>query len=201
MQTSTTSRLSSLDVLRGFIIILMALDHIRDFFGQTPFQRRPFKNSWFTTSAPAFCFSGGVSAWLYGNKVNDIKKLSRFLFTRGWWFVLLEFAVVNLSLMFEWPWVKGFVFVQVLWAIGVSMVVLSGLVYLPMRWILGIGLVMVVGHNLLDGIQAETWGSFSWLWKVLHVGGSGSLSTRASHGFADWERPGKGIRVFWFSWV
>ena len=181
MQNSTTSRLSSLDVLRGFIIVLMALDHIRDFFGQAPFQPEDLSQTWpalfFTRwithlCAPLFVFLAGVSAWLYGNKVQDVNKLSRFLLTRGFWFIILEFAVVNLSLMFAWPWDKGFVFVQVLWAIGVSMVVLSGLVYLPVRWIAGIGIVMVLGHNLLDGVPPEAWGGFGWLWKVLHVGGS-----------------------------
>ncbi|MCC6283011.1 MAG: DUF1624 domain-containing protein [Saprospiraceae bacterium] len=180
MQNNPSARLSSLDILRGFVIVLMVLDHTRDFFGPTPFQPEDMTQTWpalfFTRwithlCAPLFVFLAGISAWLYGNKVNNNKTLSRYLFTRGLWFVFLEFAVVNLSLMFEWPWVKGFVFVQVLWAIGCSMIVLSALIHLPMRWIAGIGLVMVAGHNLLDRISADSWGSFSWLWKVLHVGG------------------------------
>lgn len=181
MNNSGNYRLSSLDILRGFIVILMALDHIRDFFGPTPFQPEDlsktypalFFTRWIThLCAPVFVFLAGTSAWLYGNKVNDKRALSRFLLTRGLWLVLLEFLVTNLSMMFDWPWNKGFLLAMVLWAIGISMIVLAGLVHLSMRWILGIGLVLIAGHNLLDGIAPEAWGSFAWLWKVLHVGGS-----------------------------
>lgn len=181
MNNSLAHRISSPDVLRGFVIVVMALDHIRDFFGPTAFrpedlaQTSPalFFTRWIThICAPVFMFLAGTSAWLYGEKVQDKKVLSRYLLTRGLWFVVLEFLVVNLSLMLDWPWNKGFVIATVLWAIGLSMIVLAGLARLPLRWILGIGAVMIAGHNLLDGIGPEAWGSFGWLWQVLHVGGS-----------------------------
>ncbi|MBL7784054.1 MAG: DUF1624 domain-containing protein [Saprospiraceae bacterium] len=181
MNQPSSSRITSPDVLRGFVIVLMVLDHIRDFFGATAFQPEDlsqtypalFFTRWIThLCAPIFVFLAGTSAWLYGDKIKNTSVLSRFLLTRGLWFVALEFLVVNTSLMFDWPWHKGFVFVQVLWAIGVSMIVLAALVRLPLRWILGIGAILIVGHNLLDSIRPEYWGGLGWLWKVLHVGGS-----------------------------
>lgn len=186
-------RISSPDVLRGFVIVVMALDHIRDYFGTTPFQPEDltqtypalFFTRWIThLCAPTFIFLAGTSAWLYGNKIQDTRKLSRFLFTRGLWFVLLEFLVGNTSMMFDWPWNKGFLLALVIWAIGISMIALSVLVYLPMRWIMGIGITMIVGHNLLDSISPEMLGSFGWLWKILHVGGSFiPLAANGSFGF------------------
>lgn len=181
MQTQTSTRLSSLDVLRGFIIVLMALDHLRDFFGAAPFQPENLAQTtpaWFFTRwithfcAPVFIFYAGTSAWLYGRKVNNPNLLSRFLLTRGLWLVVLEFLAINLSLMFDWPWNEGFLLAMVLWALGISMIVLAGLVRLPLRWMAAIGFLLVAGHNLLDGIPPDSLGSWSWLWKVLHVGGS-----------------------------
>lgn len=181
MSNTGTYRLSALDVLRGFIIVLMALDHVRDFFGPTSFrpedlsQTNPtlFLTRWFTHfCAPVFMFLAGTSAWLYGDKVKDKRSLSRFLLTRGIWLIVLDLVVINLSMMFDWPWNKGFLLAIVLWAIGLSMIVLAALVHLSMRWILGIAILLIAGHNLLDGVQPEMLGSWGWLWKVLHIGGS-----------------------------
>lgn len=175
---STTTRVSSLDVLRGFVIVLMALDHIRDFFAPTAFAPEDVAHTtpaWFFTRwithfcAPTFVFLAGTGAFLYGSKV-DTPKLSRFLLTRGLWLVALEFLVINPSWMFDWPWREGFVFVQVIWAIGISMIALAALVHLQLRWVAVIGLAMVVGHNLLDGIRPELLGSLGGLWKILHIG-------------------------------
>ena len=176
--TTPTRRISSLDVLRGLVIVLMALDHIRDFFGATPFAPEDltqtsvplFFTRWVTHfCAPIFVFLAGASAYLYGSKAGA-KALSRFLWTRGLWLIALEFLVINLSWMFEWPWNEGFIFVQVIWAIGVSMIVLAALIHLPLRAVGWFGLALVLGHNLLDGISPAAFGSLAWLWTILHIG-------------------------------
>ncbi len=74
--------------------------------------------------------------------------------------------------MFDWPWNKGFLLAVVIWVIGLSMILLAALVHLSMRWILGVAIVLIAGHNLLDWVKPEMWGSLAWLWKVLHMGGS-----------------------------
>ena len=169
-----TTRLNSIDLLRGMVIVLMALDHVRYFFGPTAFnpvdltQTSPelFLTRWITHfCAPVFVLLAGVSAFLYGNQGRSKSELSFFLATRGIGLIFLELTVVNLS------WQAPFYFVQVIWALGWSMVVLALLIKLP-RWLIAIiALGMIVGHNLFDGIELgfnETWRS---LWMVLHVPG------------------------------
>jgi uncharacterized membrane protein len=166
-------RLDSIDLLRGIVMVLMALDHTRDFFAAGGFNPRDvndpalFLTRWVTHfCAPVFVFLAGTSAFLYGARRRTTRQVSWFLFTRGLWLVLLEFTVVR----FAWTFsvVPDFVLLQVIWAIGVSMIVLSGLLYLP-RWAVGaIGIVMIAAHNLLDGIQAAQFGQLGWLWHVLH---------------------------------
>ncbi len=185
-------RIASLDVLRGFVIALMALDHVRDFFGATPFapediqQTNPalFFTRWITHfCAPVFVFLAGAGAFLYGRKAGAAA-LRRFLWTRGLWLIFLEFTVINLSWMFDWPWNEGFMFGQVIWVIGLSMLLLAGLAYLPWRALLALGLALVLGHNLLDGVQPDAWGRFGWLWNVLHIGwGWIPLNEQQSFGF------------------
>jgi uncharacterized membrane protein len=166
-------RLDSIDLLRGLVMVLMALDHPRDFFAAAGFNPRDvndpalFLTRWVTHfCAPVFVFLAGVSAFLYGARGRTTRQVSWFLFTRGLWLVLLELTVVR----FAWTFsvVPDFVFLQVIWAIGVSMIVRSGLICLP-RWAVGaIGIVMIAAHNLLDGIQAAQFGRLGWLWHVLH---------------------------------
>lgn len=176
---NTSNRVSSLDVLRGLVIVIMALDHVRDFFAATPFAPEDVSQTtpaWFFTRwvthfcAPVFVFLAGAGAYLYGLKAGSARALSRFLLVRGLWLVFLEFTVINLSWMFEWPWNEGFMFGQVIWVIGVSMIVLAGLSRLPLPWVVGFGLVLIAGHNLLDGIRPEMLGSLGWLWTFLHIG-------------------------------
>ena len=169
-------RIRSIDLLRGFVIILMALDHVRDFWGPTPGLPEDlespslelFLTRWITHfCAPVFVFLSGTSAWLYAQNTNaDRFALSRFLATRGIWLIIVELTVIN----FSWTlYSAGFVFVQVLWAIGWSMIFLALLVHLPVRIIAAIGLVMIFGHNLFDGINPETLGAFGPFWAFLHV--------------------------------
>ena len=166
-------RLDSIDLLRGLVMVLMALDHTRDFFGTGGLNPRDvadpalFLTRWVTHfCAPTFIFLSGISAWLYGARGGSVGEVSRFLLTRGFWLILIEFTVVRVGWSFNLHF--DFLIAQVIWAIGASMVVLAGLVYLP-RWaIAAVGLVMIGGHNLLDGVRADELGTAGWLWNVLH---------------------------------
>lgn len=172
-----SERVHSIDMVRGLVIILMALDHSRDFFGDLRIATEAPETStlplFFTRfvthfCAPAFVFLAGSSAWLYGDKITSRRELSTFLFTRGLWLIFLEFTVVYFSLALSvtiLPWM----FI-VLGAIGVSMVALSAACWLPHAWILVLGLGICLGHNLLDGISAESLGAFGPVWIWLHAG-------------------------------
>ena len=175
---SPRPRLQGIDLLRGLVIVIMALDHARDFWSPTPFppedlsQASPalFLTRWITHfCAPTFVFLAGVSAWLYAQSTQSSKReLGKFLAVRGLWLVLLEIVIVNPS----WdasPF--NFFFLQVIWAIGVSMLVLGLLVQGP-RWLpLAVGAAIVLLHNALDPLKPEQFGSASKLWMVLHEGG------------------------------
>lgn len=172
-------RIRSVDILRGFVMILMALDHVRDFWAPSPLPEdmdEPglalFMTRWVTHfCAPVFVFLAGTSAFLYQrNTACSDRHLSWFLFTRGAWLVVVEMTIVGLG--WGTPF-AGFSFLQVIWAIGMSMIVLSVLVYLPVALTAAIGLLMILGHNLLDGINAAAMepGFFQALWMFLHDGG------------------------------
>jgi uncharacterized membrane protein len=169
-------RLDSIDRLRGLVMVLMALDHVRDFFGTGGMNPRDvadpalFLTRWVTHfCAPTFIFLAGISACLYGARGRSVGDVSRFLVSRGCWLILIEFTLVRFGWSFN---LHLDVFVaQVIWVIGASMVVLAGLVYLP-RWaIAAAGLIMIAGHNLLDTIHPEHLGAAGWLWNFLHQSG------------------------------
>ncbi len=165
-------RLNSIDLLRGLVIVLMALDHTRDFFGasgQNPrdiAQPALFLTRWITHfCAPTFIFLAGLSAYLYGTHGRSTGEVSRFLLTRGCWLIFVEFTLVG----FGWNLTFGGLFVaQVIWAIGGSMIILAGLVYLPRTAIAGVALAVIAGHNLFDGVQAGSLGCAFWIWNLLH---------------------------------
>ncbi|MBI4661082.1 MAG: DUF1624 domain-containing protein [Verrucomicrobia bacterium] len=170
-------RLDSVDLLRGLVMILMALDHTRAFFSNVTFYPLDLGQTWpalyFTRwithfCAPVFVFLAGTGAFLSTTRGKTKKDLSWFLLTRGLWLVLLECTVI---LWFGWSFSINFrgIGAAVIWAIGWSMVALAGLVFLPIRWIAGFGLLMIAGHNLLDRVSPEQFGSLDWLWRILHV--------------------------------
>lgn len=169
-------RLDSVDLLRGLVMVLMALDHTRDFFGTGGLNPRDvgdpalFLTRWITHfCAPVFIFLAGASAWLYGNRGRSVGEVSGYLVTRGFWLMLIEFTVVRLAWMFSLD--VTFFFTGVIWAIGASMVVLAVLVHLP-RWaIAATAIAIIAGHNLLDGLRAEQLGAMGWIWKLLHEPG------------------------------
>lgn len=173
-------RLESVDLVRGLVMVIMALDHSRDFFGAASRLGDPellpdpglalFLTRWITHfCAPAFVFLAGTSAFLSLGRGRTTADLRRFLLTRGLWLVLLEYTVVG------WAWsfspTLHFAAVQVIWALGVSMVVLAGLVHLPAGTVAALGLVMIAGHNLFDGVAPESLGRFADVWRLLHVQG------------------------------
>jgi uncharacterized membrane protein len=169
-------RVDSIDLLRGVIMLLMALDHTRDFFGPSGMNVRNveepalFLTRWITHfCAPLFIFLAGASAHLYGTHGRTLGEVSRFLLTRGLWLIVLEFTIVRLGWTFSID--LDFFVAQVIWAIGAAMVALAGLAYLP-RWaIAAAALVMIGGHNLQDWIHAEHWGAAGPLWIILHQRG------------------------------
>ena len=169
------ARIVSIDVLRGLVMALMALDHTRDFFGTGDFNPRDvmepalFLTRWVTHfCAPTFIFLAGLSAFLYG-RGRSAGELSRFLLIRGLWLILLDLTLIKFGWRFDvdlYRLTAGVIFV-----IGASMVALAALIWLP-RWaIAAVALIMLVGHNLLDGIKAEEFGGASWAWHVLHEPG------------------------------
>jgi uncharacterized membrane protein len=172
------TRVASIDILRGLVMLLMALDHVRDFFTDVRFDPLDlsqtsaalFLTRWVTHfCAPTFVLLAGVSAYLMSQRCSRTD-LSRFLFTRGLWLVVLEVTLINLLWTFNLRYDHG-LFLQVIWAIGVSLMVLSLLVHLPMRAIVLFSLVTICGHNFLDGIEPQALGAWAPLWSVLHVFG------------------------------
>jgi uncharacterized membrane protein len=183
-QDTAQKRLRSIDLLRGLAIVLMALDHTRDFFGASGPNPRDiadpavFLTRWVTHfCAPTFIFLAGVSAYFYGCRKRSVNKLSWFLLTRGLWLVFIELTLVRFgwNLTFD---LKLF-FAGVIWVIGASMIALAGLVYLPERAIAAIALIMIAGHNLLDGVPAEHFSNLGWLWNFLHQPGRIHIGTQS----------------------
>ena len=169
-------RLDSIDMLRGAAIALMALDHVRDFWSDYPADplnlahTTPalFLTRWITHfCAPSFVLLAGISASLQRRQGKTTGRLSIFLATRGLWLILLDVLVVSPS----WAFRFGQLNLQVLWAIGWSMLALSALVWLPRRVVLAVGLLIVAGHNLLDGLKPEAFGAFAPVWLFLHATG------------------------------
>ena len=172
----TRVRLQAIDMLRGLVIVLMALDHVRDYFTDVRFDpldltqtsEALFMTRWITHfCAPIFIFLAGVSAWLVSRRLSRAE-LTRFLITRGVWLVLLELTVITFAWTFNFRYDIGLI-LQVIWAIGVSMILLALLVRLPLPWIAAFAVLLIAGHNLLDGIEAATFGAAAPLWAILHV--------------------------------
>ena len=163
-------RLESVDILRGAIMILMALDHTRDFLGKTGINPTDlaqttislFFTRWITHfCAPVFFLLTGTGAYLSLRKKSK-RELSQFLFTRGLWLIFLELTLFRcLGLQFNFDYHATIL--NVLWALGWAMIVLSVLVHLPASLITAFGLVMIAGHNLLDPVRSS-----NVIWTVLH---------------------------------
>lgn len=183
MQTAATlqpARIESIDFLKGLVMVIMALDHTRDYFHFSANYFDPadpvhsslplFFTRWITHfCAPSFSFLAGLSAFMAGRKRSK-KQLSGFLFKRGLWLIFIELTVVNFAWYFD---VQFRTFgLLVIWSLGVSMIVLAGLIFLPRRVIFIFSCLLIVGHNLLDGVQMQ--GNLSW--EILHQQSFYSLS-------------------------
>ena len=169
----------SLDILRGLVIVLMVLDHVRDFLHVDSARFDPldpahttallYATRWIThLCAPTFVFLAGASAWLQRARGKGTPQLSLFLLTRGLWLVLLEMTVLGFGWSFSIPYL---LFFQVIWAIGCSMIALSACVWLPRTGVLALGVLIVLAHNLLDPLMPEQFGPYAKLWMALHVQG------------------------------
>jgi uncharacterized membrane protein len=171
------ARITSIDLLRGAVMIIMALDHVRMYLGYGTWYAEPtdlatttpllFFTRWITHfCAPVFVFLAGTSAFLVGLKKQNVKGLLWYLLTRGLWLIFAELVIVNFAWTFDITY--SFIILQVIWAIGFSMVILSALVFLPNSLILLIGLILVFGHNLLDGIRLQGSDISDLAWYTLH---------------------------------
>lgn len=179
MKTVTQKRIESIDILRGIVMIIMALDHVRDYFHISSFTEDPLNLStttpilyftrWITHfCAPIFVFLSGMSIYLQGLRKTK-KELSVFLIKRGLWLIFAEVAIVTLGLSFN-P-LYNVLMLQVIWVIGCSMAILGLLIYLPFNAILGLGLVIVLGHNLLDIPESAPDFKANFWWDLLHHAG------------------------------
>jgi uncharacterized membrane protein len=168
-------RVESVDVLRGLLIVLMALDHARDYFSSAAIDPTDPVHSWpalFITRwvthlcAPGFILLAGASVYLQRQR-KSAAMLTRSLILRGLWLIFLEVTVVS----FGWSFGFGAPILQVIWVIGACMIVLAGLQWLPMPAVGLFGAIVILGHNLLDPIRASAMGDWSDAWHILHERG------------------------------
>ena len=160
-------RIDSIDLLRGIVMVVMMLDHTRDFVHSATFQFDPtdlsrtnvalFFTRWITHyCAPIFVFLAGTGAYLQFARGKSKRDLSRFLITRGLWLIVLEFTLVRLGATFSVDY-RFLGMMQVIWVIGVSMIVLAALIHLPLRVIAGFAVAVIALHNLLDRFHVQGW--------------------------------------------
>jgi uncharacterized membrane protein len=174
-------RIDSIDLTRGLVMIIMALDHVRDYFHNQAQHFAPedlaqtdgwlFFTRWITHfCAPSFMFLAGTAAWLYASRGRSTSELSRFLWTRGLWLVFLELTIVawfgwDIGINISDPGLA------VIWALGCSMAALAVLVWLPWGVLLALSVGMIALHNTLDGVRPEQFGAAHWFWRLLHIRG------------------------------
>ncbi|SDU92287.1 DUF1624 domain-containing protein [Pseudomonas mucidolens] len=192
-------RLLSIDALRGLVILFMLLDHVRETFllhrqVGDPMNIDTTEPALFVSRtlahlcAPVFVLLTGLSAYLYGEKYQGRADVSAFLFKRGVFLVVLEFTLVNFAWTFQLP--PSVIYMQVIWAIGVSMIALAVLVWLPRPLLIGLALAIIAGHNLLDGLHFATGSVMHIPWAILHDRGwidvTDSLRLRTSYPLLPW---------------
>lgn len=192
-------RLFSIDALRGLVIIFMLLDHVRETFFLHRQVADPmnidvtepalfFSRTLAHLCAPVFVLLTGLSAFLYGEKYQGTRDVSAFLFKRGLFLVVLEFTLVNFAWTFQFP--PSVIYMQVIWAIGVSMIALAALVWLPRPLLLLLAVVIIAGHNLLDNVHFAAGSAMHVPWAILHDRGwiefSDNLRLRTSYPVLPW---------------
>ena len=193
------TRLLSIDALRGLVILFMLLDHVRETFLlhlQVPDPMDVtitdpalfFSRTLAHLCAPVFILLTGLSAFLYGEKHAGKAAVSSFLLKRGLFLVVLEFTLVNFAWTFQFP--PSVIYLQVIWAIGLSMIALAGLLWLPRGGLAILGLTIIAGHNLLDPLQFASDSIMHVPWAILHDRGwidvSETLRLRTSYPVLPW---------------
>lgn len=181
-----SSRLSGLDALRGTVMIIMALDHVRDFFHRDAMIYSPtdlsrttpilFFTRWITHFCmPVFMFCAGAGAYLWWRRggrgeLRSKGELSWFLATRGLWFLVLEVTVMQFAYTLNLS-PKNLILLLVLYIFGACLLLMAALVQLPMRLLAALSIAIIVLHNLLDPIAADRFGNWHWIWNLLHQPG------------------------------
>ncbi len=172
MTTIAKTRIESIDLLKGVVMVIMALDHVRDYFHYSAFMFNPadptqstlpiFFTRWITHfCAPAFSFLAGLSAFMVGKRKSK-NELSVFLIKRGIWLIFIELTIVCFGWYFDLQFrTLGLL---VIWSLGISMIILAALIYLPRNYILLISLLLICFHNLLDNVHFPG----NVLWSVVH---------------------------------
>jgi uncharacterized membrane protein len=174
------TRLLSIDALRGLVMIIMALDHVRDFFHADAMVFSPtdlarttpvlFFTRWMTHYClPVFMFAAGMGVYLYGRS-HSKGELSRFLWTRGLWFIALELTVMRFAYNFNFS-LRFLILLLILWIFGICLLAMAVLVYVPMRWLAALSVAVIVLHNCLDTLRAQQFGPAAWAWNLLHQPG------------------------------
>lgn len=186
----STTRFEAIDLLRGLVMVVMLLDHTRDFFHHGALLYDPtdltktsaavFLTRWITHfCAPVFVFLAGTSIYLQAARGKSKAELAKFLLTRGAWLIFLEFTVVRFGYLFHLDY-SFFGTMQVIWVIGIAMVLMAGLIYLPQTVLALLGFSLVGLHNLLDGVKVQGWDQateivpslLGKLWIILHQNGA-----------------------------
>jgi uncharacterized membrane protein len=188
--TNNKKRIESIDLLRGLVMIIMALDHTRDFFHKDAFTGDPLNpetttpilyfTRWITHfCAPIFVFLSGLSAWLQSGR-KTTKELSWFLIARGLWLVVVEITIITFGITADISF--SLFILQTIWSIGISMIILGLVIWLPFKLILAIGLLVVLGHNSIDFAEDTLKGNVSLFWQFVHLPGGFSLGGGRSVG-------------------
>ena len=171
-EPSGSSRVWSVDALRGLVMVIMALDHTRDYLTYVRFQPEDLTHSypalfftrWITHfCAPLFFFLAGTGAFLLRSKTGSAGRVASFLWTRGLWLIALEFTVIDFAWGFQ-LWHFG----GVIWSLGCAMIVLGALVWLPEPVILALALLVIGAHDLTDSVRLQSLGAFAPVWSLLH---------------------------------
>ena len=172
MAAITKTRIESIDLLKGIVMVVMALDHVRDYFHSAAFVFDPTNPTQSTLPifftrfithfcAPTFCFLAGTSAFMVGKRKSKTE-LSGFLFKRGLWLVIMEMTIVNFAWFFDVYFRNPGLLV--IWSLGISMIVLAAIIHLPRKFILLLSLLLIVGHNFLDTVHFNG----NVFWAILH---------------------------------
>ena len=180
--TLKPGRLLSIDMLRGFVMVVMALDHVRDFFHTGAMSFSPtdlekttpalFFTRWITHFClPVFVFTAGIGTYLWWQQRDRSRaQLSRFLWTRGIWFILLEVTVMRFAYNFNFSG-QFLLLLLILWIFGICMIAMAALIYVPIRWLAICSVAVIALHNCLDRVLPASFGSASWAWNLMHQPG------------------------------